>query len=131
MGDVINYYNPVGVAGRKEDLREAIVLSVRPNDDPRLVLSDAAYVPNTTKVKRIKVMSEGVSVDYPNGFYSPIYRYNLAQEGTATAADAIAMQGDSFAAIYEKYLVKLKRKAEADGFSPMDMMMNVKRTKHK
>ena len=131
MGDVINYYDPTMVAGRKEALREATVLSVKPGNDPILVLSNAAYVPSTTKVKRIKVMSEGVSVDYPSGFYSPINTYNLSHEGTATVADAIAIEGESFTAIHERNLVELKRKAEADGFAPMDMILNAKRSKHK
>ena len=55
-GDVIQYYNPIFVAGDPCGLRETSVLSVDPNNYFPLVLSNGEALPSTSKVKRIKII---------------------------------------------------------------------------
>ncbi|KAL7543744.1 hypothetical protein ACHAXR_013056 [Thalassiosira sp. AJA248-18] len=127
-GDVIEYYSPIYVAGDARGLRQASVLSVRPNDETPLVLSNGEVLPNDIKVKRIKVMMGGEVLDHP-GIYRPIYRFLLVRRGSATAADAITMEASRFGRIMQKNISKLKEKAEADGFAPMDLLVNIKGAK--
>ena len=120
-GDVIEYYSPIFVAGDRRGLRKATVMSVRPKGETPLILDNGEFLPNTTKVKRIRVMTDGELLDHP-GIYRPIYRFKLVKMGTATAGDAIAMEANRFGNIMKKNLSKLRDKAEADGFAPMDMI---------
>jgi len=127
-GDVVEYYTPIFVAGDPRGLRQATVLAVDPKEEMPLTLSNAEGIPNSTKVKRIKVMLEGDLVDHP-GIYRSIYRFKLVKKGSATAADAIAMEASRFGRIMHKNMSKLKEKAQADGFAPMDLLVNIKGAK--
>ena len=120
-GDVIEYYSPIFVAGDARGLRQATVLSTDPNDDMPLVLSNGEGLPTNTKVKRIKVNEGGDLLDH-SGIFRPIYRFKLSKRGTATAADGVAHEAARFTKIMQKNMSKLKEKAEADGFAPMDMI---------
>jgi len=120
-GDVIEYYSPIFVAGDARGLRQATVLSTDPKDDMPLVLSNGEGLPTNTKVKRIKVNEGGDLLDH-SGIFRPIYRFKLSKRGTATAADGVAHEAARFTKIMQKNMSKLKEKAEADGFAPMDMI---------
>ena len=48
-GDVIEYYSPIHVAGDPRGLRQATVLSVDPDDETPLVLSNGEGLPSNTK----------------------------------------------------------------------------------
>jgi len=120
-GDVIEYYSPIFVAGDARGLRQATVLSTDPHDDMPLVLSNGEGLPTNTKVKRIKVNEGGDLLDH-SGIFRPIYRFKLSKRGTATAADGVAHEAARFTKIMQKNMSKLKEKAEADGFAPMDMI---------
>ena len=127
-GDVIEYYCPIYVTGDKRGLRQATVLAVDPSDTMPLVLSNGEGLPNTTKVKRIKVMSGDELVDHP-GIFREMNRFKLIKMGNATAADAIAMEAARFGAVMTKNINKLKEKAIAEGFAPMDLLVNIKGVK--
>lgn len=127
-GDVIEYYCPIYVTGDKRGLRQATVLAVDPSDTMPLVLSNGEGLPNTTKVKRIKVMSGDELVDHP-GIFREMNRFKLIKMGNATVADAIAMEAARFGAIMTKNINKLKEKAGAEGFAPMDLLVNIKGVK--
>jgi hypothetical protein len=124
-GDVIEYYCPIFVSGDARGLRHATVLSVDPNDSMPLVLSNGEGLPRSTKVKRIKVMSGNELVDHP-GIFRAMDRFKLTKRGSATAADAITMEASRFGAIMKKKINRLREKAEADGFAPMDMLVNIR-----
>lgn len=124
-GDVIEYYSPIFVAGDARGLRQATVLAVDPNDDSPLALSNGDVLPNNTKAKRIKAMCDGELLDHP-GIYRPIYKFKLTKRGKASAATGIAMEAARFGRIMQKNISKMKKKAEADGFAPMDMLVNIK-----
>jgi hypothetical protein len=127
-GDVIEYYCPIFVTGDKRGLRQATVLAVDPKDTMPLVLSNGEGLPNTTKVKRIKVMSGDELVDHP-GIFREMNRFHLIKRGNATAADAIAMEAARFGAIMTKNINKLQEQASAEGFAPMDLLVNIKGVK--
>ncbi|KAL7551083.1 hypothetical protein ACHAWF_014281 [Thalassiosira exigua] len=124
-GDVIEYYSPIFVAGDPRGQRHATVLTVKADEDSSLVLSNGEVIPDDTKVKRIKVKSGDELLDHP-GIYRPISRFKLIYGGSATAADAIAMEASRFGAIMNKNISKAREKAEADGFAPMDLLVKVK-----
>ena len=124
-GDVIEYYSPIHVAGDPRGLRQATVLSVDPNDETPLVLSNGEGLPNNTKVKRIKVKSGNDVFDH-SGIFRPIFRFRLKKGGNATAADGIASETARFGKIMQKNMGKAMEKASKDGFAPMDMVVNIK-----
>ncbi|KAK1746425.1 hypothetical protein QTG54_003032 [Skeletonema marinoi] len=64
VGDVVQYYSPIHVAGDPRGLRRATVLAIDPKKDNPLVLDNAEYISSDTNVKRIKVMSGGELVDH-------------------------------------------------------------------
>ncbi len=125
VGDVIEYYSPIHVAGDPRGLRQATVLAIDPKNEIPLVLDNAECIPNDTNVKRIKVKSGGELLDHP-GIFRPIFRFKLVKAGRATAADALKMQSSRFGDIMRNNMKKLKSKAEAEGFAPMDMLVSIK-----
>lgn len=125
VGDVIEYYSPIYVAGDPRGLREATVLAIDPKKENPLVLDNAEYIPNDTNVKRVKVMSGGELVDHP-GIFRPISRFKLVKAGKATMADAVRLQSSRFGGIMRNNMKKMQSKAEADGFAPMDLIVNMK-----
>ncbi len=127
-GDVIEYYCPIFVSGDARGLRLATVLAVDPNNIMPLVLSNGEGLHSSTKVKRIKVMSGDELVDHP-GIFRSMHRFKLTKRGTATAADANSMEAARFGAIMKKNISRLKEKAEADGFAPIDLLVNIKGVK--
>ena len=128
-GDVIEYYSGIYVAGDPRGHREATVMAVKnPKEEFPLVLDNGECIPNTTRVKRIKEMVDGELIDHP-GIYREIMKFRLKKSGTATAADGVAKEAERFGRIMDRNMAKLKKKAEADGFAPMDMLVGLKGTK--
>jgi len=125
VGDVIEYYSPIYVAGDPRGLRQATVLAIDPMADIPLVLDNAECIPNDTNVKRIKVKSGGELLHHP-GIFRPIFRFKLVKSGRATFADALTKQSLKFGGIMRNNMKKLKSKAEADGFAPMDLLVKIK-----
>ncbi|EJK53568.1 hypothetical protein THAOC_26970, partial [Thalassiosira oceanica] len=99
-----------------------------PEEDFPLVLDNGECVPNTTMVKRIKEMSDGELIDHP-GIYRSIKKFRMKKDGTVTAAGVVAKEAERFGRFMGRNMAKLKNKAEADGFAPMDMIVHVKETK--
>mmetsp|Transcript_23234 Transcript_23234/g.54792 ORF Transcript_23234/g.54792 Transcript_23234/m.54792 type:complete len:926 (+) Transcript_23234:203-2980(+) len=128
-GDVIEYYSGIYVAGDPRGLRRATVMAVKnPKEEFPLVLDNGECIPNTTRVKRIKEMVDGELIEHP-GIYRSIMKFRMKKSGTATAADGVAKEAERFGRIMDRNMAKLKKKAEADGFAPMDMLVGVKGTK--
>ncbi|EJK72215.1 hypothetical protein THAOC_06270, partial [Thalassiosira oceanica] len=128
-GDVIQYYSGIYVAGDPRGLRQATVMAIKnPEEDFPLVLDNGECVPNTTMVKRIKEMSDGELIDHP-GIYRSIKKFRMKKDGAVTAAGVVAKEAERFGRIMGRNMAKLKNKAEADGFAPMDMIVHVKETK--
>ena len=128
-GDEIEYYSPIFVSGDRRGLRQATVLSIDPKDEEApLVLSNGECIPNDTKVKRIKVMTGGELLDHP-GIFRPIYRFKLVKasgKGFVSAADGIMKEAAHFGDILQRNIANMKSKAQAEGFAPMDLLVNVK-----
>ena len=61
---MIQYYNPIFVAGDPLGLRETSVLSADPNNYFPLVLGNSEGLPSTCKVKQIKVIQHNRLVDH-------------------------------------------------------------------
>ena len=125
VGDVIEYYSPIMVAGDPRGLRQATVLAIDPKNEIPLVLDNVECIPDDTNVKRIKIKSDGELVDHP-GIFRPISRFKLVKAGRATMADAMKKQSSRFGDIMRNNMKKLKSKAQADGFAPMDLLVNIK-----
>ena len=129
-GDVIQYYSGIYVAGDPRGLRQATVMAVKnPKEEFPLVLDNGECIPNTTRVKRIKEMVDGELIEHPD-IYRSIMKFRMKKSGTATAADGVAKEAERFGRIMDKNMAKLKKKAEADGFAPMDMLVGVKGKKN-
>ena len=124
-GDVIEYYSPIYVAGDPRGLRRATVLSIDPKDSMPLVLSNGEGLPKNIKVKRVKVISGDDLLDHP-GIFRLICMFKLRKLGSATAADGIAMETTRFGCIMKENISKMKKKAEGDGFAPMDLLVTIK-----
>jgi hypothetical protein len=122
-GDVIQYYSPMFVTGDLRGLRETSVLSVDPNNNFPLVLSNGEGLLSTTLIKRIKVVRQNRLVDH-RGIFREIIWFQLKKRGSATAADGVNMQAGCFEGITKKHIIKGMEKAKADGFAPADMLIN-------
>jgi hypothetical protein len=122
-GDVIQYYNPIFVAGDPCGLRETSVLSVDPNNYFPLVLSNGEALPSTSKVKRIKIIQHNRLVDHL-GLFRCMDRFQLKKRGSATAADGVYMQAGYFDDVMKRHITNAMGKGTADGFAPGDMLIN-------
>ena len=117
-GDVIQYYNPIFVAGDPRGLRETSVLSVDPNNYFPLVLSNGEGLPSTCKVKWIKVIQHNRLVDNLGLFWS-MDSFQLKKRGSATAADGVYLQTGYFDDVMKRHVTNAMGKATAD-----DMLIN-------
>ena len=122
-GDVIQYYNPIFVAGDPRGLRETSVLSVDPNNYFPLVLSNGEGLPSTCKVKRVKVIQHNRLVDNLGLFWSMV-SFQLKKRGSATAADGVYLQTGYFDDVMKRHITNAMGKARAAGFAPGDMLIN-------
>ena len=123
-GDVIQYYNPIFVAGDPRGLRETSVLSVDPNNYFPLVLSNGEGLPSTCKVKQIKVIQHNRLVDHL-GLFRSMDSFQLKKRGSATAAaDGVYIQAGYFDDVMKRHIPNAMGKARADGFAPGDMLIN-------
>lgn len=123
-GDVIEYYSPVFVVGDKRGLRQATVLSVAPEAEVILTLSNGECLPEDTRVKRIKVMDGNELVDHP-GIYRAINNFKLVAAKIKGANNPSGMMNEAarFGDIFRNNVNKMQASAEAEGFAPMDMIM--------
>jgi hypothetical protein len=80
--DVIEYYNPIGVAGDEHWFRTATVVGIDPNDRSPLNLDNGEYLPCDHLVKKIKMMVDGKLVDHAKGRFRSIEDYILVSGGT-------------------------------------------------
>jgi hypothetical protein len=122
-GDVTHYYCPIFVSGDPRGLHETSVLAVDPNDKFPLVLSNGDGLPSTTQVKCIKVYRNNIPIEHC-GLFCEVGRFILKKRGIATAADGASMQARTFDVIMKKHIIKGMEKANADGFAPVDMLIN-------
>jgi len=125
-GDVIEYFNPIGVVGDRQHLQRAIILAVDPNDEYKLTLSTNMYLPDTTWVKKVSSVIEGNVVHLTDMRYWFIKSYTLEEGGSSTAgADAIRLATASISTIVNRKLDGLRKKA-ADSGVPTDMVITMK-----
>lgn len=82
--------------------------------DPMIVIDKSHYLPSTWMVKQCKVA---------HGRYTPIRKYRLVVGGSGTIADGIAGESRRFDEVMKRNLEKLRAKAQADGFAPMDVLL--------
>ena len=126
LGDVVQYYNPISVAGDPQGLRETTVLSVgHASKYFPLVLCNGKGLPSTDKVKRIKVFqhNDNELVDHP-GIFRSIDQFKLKKRGSATAADAIYMQVNCLEGITKKHITNGMENAKMDGCGLGDLMLH-------
>ncbi|KAL7472547.1 hypothetical protein ACHAXS_012922 [Conticribra weissflogii] len=131
VGDEVEYYCPMFVAGDKRGLRQAFVLSIDPKDDIPLVLSNGECLPTDIKVKRVKVMSDGQLIEHP-GVFRPIRKFRLIKSNGKTnsnAAAGVMKEAARFGDIMHRNVTKMRTVAEAEGFAPMDLLVNIKGSK--
>ena len=98
------------------------------NKECPLVLDTGMILHRKIKVKRIKLLVDGNLVDHP-GIYRWIYNFRMKKGGRATAADGMGMDTFRFGRVMGRSIAHLKKKAEADGFCPLDMLVNIKGAK--
>ena len=76
-GDEIEYTSPIFVCGDARGYRKTIVKEIRPRDHPILRLHNAEILMNSTMIRRVRVMTKGKLIEYPNGSLRPIDTYKL------------------------------------------------------
>eukprot|EP00980_Cylindrotheca_fusiformis_P011804 scaffold2816_cov121-Cylindrotheca_fusiformis.AAC.20 len=81
-GDVIEYYDPIGVVGNKQWLRRATVLGVDPkNKSTPINLDNGQFLDRNSKIKRIRRRNRG-KVEKCDGSFREISEYSLRSCGT-------------------------------------------------
>lgn len=81
-GDVIEYYDPIGVAGKQEWLRRAIILGVDPKHKSNAInLDNGQFLDPTAKIKRVRRRNRGKIEDYA-GTFKQLNDYSLRSCGT-------------------------------------------------
>ena len=92
LGDVIEYYSPIGVTGDKSWLCQATVVAVDPEkSNMPLVLDNGDGIPSTTSVKRIRIMKNNILVDHP-GIFRSIDRFKMKKQGETTTGDVMTIR---------------------------------------
>ena len=84
-GDEIEYTTPIFVCGDARGYRKTIVMEIRPRHHPILKLQNAEILMNSTMIRRIRVMTKGTLVEYPNGSLMPIDSYKLKADKVSGA----------------------------------------------
>lgn len=128
VGDEVEYYCPMFVAGDKRGLRQASVISVDPKDEIPLVLSNGECLPSDIKVKRVRVISHGELIDHP-GVFRPIKKFKLIKtnrNAKVNAAAGVMKEAARFGDIMNRNVAKMRTLAQAEGFAPMDLLVKVK-----
>ena len=83
VGDVIEYYRPLSVAGNPDALCQAEIKYINPKNNPILITSDVlTLLPSDHQVKRVKRMNRGKLVAH-SGRFRAINSYILKKEGVS------------------------------------------------
>jgi hypothetical protein len=125
-GDVIQYTSPIFVSGDRRGRRQATVLSTDPNRDPMLVLDNGDVLPENIIIKRIQVMEKGTLHPH-QGCARRIEKFILkkrALKGNFSVRAGMKKETDRIGRILDKNIQTFQKRAEADGFAPMDLINN-------
>ncbi len=96
-GDVIKYYDSIGVFGNKRWLRHVTVEAVDPvncSHMPR-VLNNGDVIPSTTKVKCIRLLKGNILVDHP-GIFRSLDWFEMKKEGKTIIGDVMVKNTSEF-----------------------------------
>jgi len=100
---------------------------VTPKSDYRLVLSTGDFIPASTLMSRVKAMTNGKLMDCEDTkVWQCLYIYVLIPIESATYSTGVAMESARFEEIHRNNTIKLKKKAEEEGFAPMYMIIKLK-----
>lgn len=131
-GDVIEFYHIMAVHGRKEDLRQAKIISVDPKEVAVLIMDNGDCLPKDHQIKRIKKIHRGKLIDCENAHFQQVNYFRLSK-ATLKGTDAEKIHGAAQAKeasrvgeIIKRNMTQLHEKAQADGFAPMDLMNKYK-----
>jgi hypothetical protein len=125
-GDIIRFYKPGFSAGDARFLCEATIKSIRPREDPSLVVDCEGEwymdIPNYHPVMRIKRMERGKLVENEGGCYRPVENYVLKREGGAHAAkEVMERRVRRVKEITQRNKQVALEKIEREGCGPTDM----------
>lgn len=133
-GDVIEFYHIMAVHGRKEDLRQAKIVSVDPKKISVLIMDNGDCLPKDHQIKRVKKIHRGKLIDCDNANFQSVDYFRLSK---ATLKDvdenkilhkAYAKGARRVGEIIKRNMTNFQEKAQADGFAPMDLMLKYKGT---
>ena len=131
-GDVLEFYHIMAVHGRKEDLRQAKIISVDPKEVAVLIMDNGDCLPKDHQIKRIKKIHRGKLIDCENAHFQQVNYFRLSK-ATLKGTDAEKIHGAAHAKeasrvgeIITRNMTQLHEKAQADGFAPMDLMNKYK-----
>jgi hypothetical protein len=115
-GDVIEYYNPIGVFGDKIWLCHARVDAVDPiNSYMPLVLNNAEGIPSITKVKCICILKDDIVVDHPGtGIFRSLDQFKMKKQGKTTMLDVMSKKADVFKGIVKKCIKQEMEKCRTE-----------------
>ena len=123
-GDVISYRSHLFVAGDKRGERVAIVIEVRPKEDPILRLDNNEVLLATTQVKRIRVMKGRKLEEHPQGLYREIKEFKLKKAGPLPGYEK-STEAQRIGSIMHRFNEQYMEIANDQGM-PMDLMNRYK-----
>ena len=98
-GDVIAYFNAIGVWGRDYDLCIACVTRVNPDSEYPLTLDNSDTIPDDSKVKRLQRF-DGKPINPGGNRWRPISSFQLMEGGTGGASNGIMAQATQFTTMF-------------------------------
>ena len=131
-GDVLEFYHIMAVHGRKEDLRQAKIISVDPKEVSVLIMDNGDCLPKDHQIKRIKKIHRGKLVDCDNANFQSVDYFRLSKaklkdvDAKKIQGAAIAKEANRVGEIIKRNMTQFHEKAQADGFAPMDLMLKYK-----
>ena len=125
VGDMISYYHPLFVAGDRRGYRKTRVTKIEPENEFPLTLLNSECIPRGTTVTRVEIMVDGNLVEH-DGVPRSIERFKMERGGHGTACEGVVEDSVQFGKMMGRRFAKLQKKASADGFAPMDVMVNLK-----
>ena len=81
-GDVISYYDPIGVAGKEEWLRMTTIVGIDRSKGFPLNLENSQHIDRNHPIRVVKRRLRGELVDHPDGTFKPVLEYSLPTCGT-------------------------------------------------
>lgn len=131
-GDVLEFYHIMAVHGRKEDLRQAKIISVDPKEISVLIMDNGDCLPKDHQIRRIKKIHRGKLIDCDNASFRSVDYFRLSKaklkevDGNKILGAAHAKEARRVGEIINRNMTKLQEKAQADGFAPMNVMNKYK-----